>query len=31
MQSGTTLRMGHIHKQGPKALRWILPTCAHPR
>lgn len=29
MQSGTTLRMGHIHKQGPKALRWILTTCAH--
>ena len=29
MQSGTTLRMGHIHQQGPKALRWILTTCAH--
>ncbi len=29
MQSGTTLRMGQIHKQGPKALRWILTTCAH--
>lgn len=29
MQSGATLRMGHIHKQGPKALRWILTTCAH--
>ncbi|MGI0129485.1 MAG: IS110 family transposase [Thermoplasmata archaeon] len=29
MQSGSTLRMGHIHKQGPKALRWILTTCAH--
>jgi transposase len=28
-QSGTTLRMGPIHKQGPKALRWILTTCAH--
>lgn len=29
MQSGTTLRMGRIHKQGPKILRWILTTCAH--
>ncbi|MGC2204358.1 MAG: IS110 family transposase, partial [Thermoplasmata archaeon] len=29
MQSGTTLRMGRIHKQGPKVLRWILTTCAH--
>ncbi|MGH9917486.1 MAG: IS110 family transposase, partial [Nitrososphaerales archaeon] len=29
MQSGQTLRMGHIHKQGPKTLRWILTTCAH--
>jgi len=28
-QSGTTLRMGPIHQQGPKALRWILTTCAH--
>jgi hypothetical protein len=28
MQSGTTWRMGHIHKPGPKALRWILTTCA---
>ncbi|MGH9029494.1 MAG: transposase, partial [Acidimicrobiales bacterium] len=28
-QSGNTLRMGHIHKQGPKALRWILTSCAH--
>jgi transposase len=28
-QSGTTLRMGPIHKEGPKALRWILTTCAH--
>ncbi len=29
MQSGQTLRMGRIHKQGPKTLRWILTTCAH--
>ncbi len=29
MQSGSTLRMGSIHKQGPKALRWMLTTCAH--
>lgn len=29
MQSGDTLRMGRIHKQGPRALRWILTTCAH--
>ena len=29
MQSGSTLRMGRIHKQGPRALRWILTTCAH--
>lgn len=29
MQSGTTLRMGRIHKEGPKVLRWILTTCAH--
>jgi transposase len=28
-QSGATLRMGHIHKEGPRALRWILTTCAH--
>jgi transposase len=28
-QSGSSLRMGHIHKQGPKALRWILTSCAH--
>jgi transposase len=28
-QSGTAVRMGPIHKQGPKALRWILTTCAH--
>ena len=27
-QSGNILRMGHIHKQGPKALRWILTSCA---
>ena len=27
-QSGNSLRMGHIHKQGPKALRWILTSCA---
>ena len=29
MQSGDTLRMGRIHKQGPRTLRWILTTCAH--
>ena len=29
MQSGSVLRMGRIHKQGPKVLRWILTTCAH--
>ena len=23
------LKMGRIHKQGPKVLRWILTTCAH--
>jgi hypothetical protein len=28
-QSSTTLRMGPIHKQGPKSHRWILTTCAH--
>jgi transposase len=28
-QSGTVVKMGHIHKQGPKALRWILTMCAH--
>ncbi len=28
-QSGNSLRMGHIRKQGPKALRWILTSCAH--
>ena len=27
-QSGDTARTGHIHKQGPKALRWIMVQCA---
>lgn len=29
MQSGSVLRMGRIHQQGPRVLRWILTTCAH--
>jgi transposase len=28
-QSGDVARTGHIHKQGPKALRWILVQCAN--
>lgn len=28
-QSGNSLRTGHIHKQGPKAMRWIMTSCAH--
>lgn len=29
MQSGAVSRTGHIHKEGPRALRWILTVCAH--
>ena len=29
MQSGNILHKGRIHKQGPRALRWFLTTCAH--
>ena len=29
MQSGSVLRRGRIHQQGPRVLRWILTTCAH--
>ena len=28
-QSGNVARTGHIHKQGPKALRWIMVQCAN--
>ena len=28
-QSGNATRMGHIHKQGPKALRTMLISCAN--
>jgi transposase len=28
-QSGNVSRTGHIHKQGPKALRWIMVQCAN--
>jgi len=27
-QSGEVSRTGHIHKQGPKALRWVMVQCA---